>query len=430
MRYNADVEENLAQRLRDAVPADEWELLSRIAETAAGLGLPLYVVGGLPRDLLLGHPSIDFDLVVEGRAEGLADLLAARYGGRVTAHSRFGTAKWDLRGSNFDIREKEWKRRSLDLVSARSETYKHPGALPTVRPGLIEDDLRRRDFSVNALAIRLDGAYLGELRDDLHGVEDLRSGLVRALHDGSFSDDPTRMYRAVRYEQRYGFQIAADTLALIPGGRALVVKLSAQRIRHELDLMLHEDRAAAMLARLSELDLLKLIHPALFYDEGVRLRFSRGEQQARGILRWLLWLMVLPEPQLQSLERRLHFPADHYAALAGASRLWSELSSMGDASPSGWVDRLDALPHLSVSAVALGLEAGPAKSALDQYLAEWHKLKPFTDGEELKRLGLEPGPAYKTILRDLRRAWLDGRIRSEQEERDYLQQLLGREICP
>jgi tRNA nucleotidyltransferase (CCA-adding enzyme) len=426
MRYNAGVERNLAERLKESIPADEWDLLSRIAEAAVALGLPVYVVGGLPRDLLLGHPSNDFDLVVEGHAGLLADRLAKQYGGKVTVHARFGTAKWDLRDSQIKIQERQWQRQSLDLISARSETYTHPAALPTVKPGLIEDDLRRRDFSINAMAIRLDGSHLGELRDDLGGFEDLQAGIVRALHDGSFTDDPTRMYRAVRYEQRYGFRIADETLAVIPGGRELVGVLSPQRIRHELDLLLYEERAAHMLSRLAQLDLLKPIHASLYFDEPAQHRVAEASGHSAGVLRWLLWLMVLTGDEIRSLNRRLHFHADIFAALVAASELWAELPSLSALTTSQWVERLDAAPLNSVTAVSLGLEPGPAKTALERYLVDWRHIKPKTTGHDLKQLGIEPGPAYKSILLELRRAWLDGRISSEQEEKDYLEALMGK----
>ncbi|HEX8993282.1 MAG TPA: hypothetical protein VF784_16490, partial [Anaerolineales bacterium] len=271
MHYNPGVAHNLAKRLEKALGPAEWDLLQRIARTAEKLHLPLYVVGGLPRDVILGVPGGDFDLVVEGPAEALANTLASKYGGRVIVHSRFGTAKWDLSAPN--VRPSaSWPvdarppLRALDFVSARSETYKHPGALPTVTLGSIDDDLRRRDFSINAIAIRLDGIHLGEVRDDFGGWGDIQAGQVRVLHDDSFTDDPTRMYRAVRYEQRYGFRIAGATQSLFAPARPYIQMLSAQRLRHELDLILDEPLAPAMLRRLGALDLLRPIHMALFYD--------------------------------------------------------------------------------------------------------------------------------------------------------------------
>ena len=439
MRYNDAMQRNLAERLKQALPEDQWQLLVRVAESATALGLPLYIVGGLPRDILLRQPSADFDLVVEGPAPELAKRLAGAYGGKVTVHSRFGTAKWNLRHSSIEGKEsgdlkRGHARQSLDFVTARSESYKHPAALPTVEFGTIADDLRRRDFSMNALAIRLDGPQLGELRDELGGLEDLEHGVVRALHDGSFVDDPTRMYRAVRYEQRYQFRIAPETLGLLPSGRPLVEKLSAQRIRHELDLILQESRADAMLKRLEELDLLKPIHPALLFDEGASRRLQRPEEQQPAVgrewhlgeLRWCMWLMALPEQQIRSLDRRLHFHADLYASLVAASQLWGELESLTGLLPSQWVERLEGVLPLAVSAAYLASEPGTQRAALERYLTAWQHLRPRTTGHELKRLGIEPGPEYKSILQELRRAWLDGRVRNHSEEQEYLRGILER----
>ena len=191
----------------------QFTLLKEVAGVAATRHLPLYLVGGFVRDLLLGMPATDFDLVVEGDAIPLARALAVKYGGRVTAHVRFGTAQWFRPGSGHH---------ALDFISTRSEIYKHPAALPTVSPGVLIDDLRRRDFTINTLALRLDGKHWGELCDELRGLDDLNLGLVRVLHPGSFMDDPTRIFRAVRYEQRYGFQIVPETLSLIPPARDLI----------------------------------------------------------------------------------------------------------------------------------------------------------------------------------------------------------------
>src|SRR6185503_4715700 len=184
---------DFAEKLKDSLGENRLRLLQLVLDEATGRGLPLYIVGGSVRDLVLGRPLKDFDLTVEGDAIALARSLTAKNGGGVTAHTKFGTAKWFLPA---DLKEQH---NTLDLISARSETYKHPAALPSVAVGTIADDLRRRDFTINALAIRLDGDHFGELRDDLQGMDDLRKGIVRVLHPGSFIDDPTRMYRAVRY---------------------------------------------------------------------------------------------------------------------------------------------------------------------------------------------------------------------------------------
>ena len=215
--------------LDKSLSAQQLRLLRVVAEASGKRGTPLYLVGGLVRDLLLGSPAMDFDLVVEGDAIALAQALAAQSGGRVTVHARFGTAQWFSPDSTHP---------ALDFISTRSETYTHPGALPTVKPGQLADDLARRDFTINTLAVRLDGEHWGQLYNELDGLKDLRDGLVRVLHPNSFLDDPTRLFRAVRYEQRYGFQIAPETVLLIPPARPLIASLSSERVRHELDLIL------------------------------------------------------------------------------------------------------------------------------------------------------------------------------------------------
>ncbi len=201
---------------------------------------------------------------------------------KLRVHEKFGTAKWFINNHSF-----------VDFVSARSEIYRHPAALPTVKMGTISDDLHRRDFTINTLAIRLDRDHFGEVLDEFAGTNDLQHGLVRVLHLHSFMDDPTRMYRAVRYEQRYDFKIAEETLALIPEARELIQKLSAQRIRHEIDLVLDEPNAASMLARLDELGLLKPIHPSLRWDKASRKRFEFCHRFSS----WLLEFRIIEYPR-------------------------------------------------------------------------------------------------------------------------------------
>jgi len=316
-------------------------LLRTVADAAAARQMPLYLVGGFVRDLLLGCPATDFDLVVDGDAIALAKALAAQHGGQVTAHIPFGTAQWFLPDSSHH---------ALDFISTRSETYKHPAALPTVKPGRLADDLARRDFTLNTLALRLDGEHWGELRDDLGGLEDLKRGLVRVLHPASFIDDPTRLFRAVRYEQRYGFQIVPETLSLIPPACQLIGSLSAERLRHELDLVLEEEKVVAMLSRLAELGILQPAHPALAWSDTTRQRFMNGLRLAaehpiksipssvgRGFLGWHFWLMELASIDLENIERRLHFKADLFGSLLAASALLDGLSSLAGLNPaSGW----------------------------------------------------------------------------------------------
>lgn len=438
--------QNLSKSINKSFSPLQLEIIHCVAKEATQLGYPLYIVGGVVRDLVLGRASTDFDLVVEGDAPALGRVLEEKYGGKVIVHSKFGTAKWDVHKSRIihgiptnPNDPQAYPFNFLDLVSARSEIYKHPGSLPTVKMGKIEDDLRRRDFTINTLAIRLDGSHFGELRDDFGGVVDVEKGLVRVLHLRSFIDDPTRMYRAVRYEKRLGFRIDDETLTLIPEARHLVDRLSAHRIRHELDLILDEQDPQANLGRLSELDLLKPIHAALPWDESVQERFLEGQhtetknrfskknpekRDDQNLIQWLLWLMTLSEEQIESLNKRLHFTASHFKALLGASKLFAIVSEINEWQPSKCVEFLEELPLSAIHAVYLAVPDQNLKLPLDKYVNEWRHIKPRTTGNELKQLGIPPGPAYNTILRILRNAWLDGEIHNEQEEKVLVEKTL------
>jgi tRNA nucleotidyltransferase (CCA-adding enzyme) len=414
---------NFAERLRSSLAGDRLRLLELVAEEATRQGLPLYVVGGAVRDLLLERAINDFDLTVEGDAIALARRLASKHGGGVTAHTKFGTAKWFLPKS---LVPDAGAHSTLDLISARSETYKHPAALPTVRLGTLEDDLRRRDFTINAMAIRLDGAHLGELQDYLNGMHDLQSRTIRVLHSHSFIDDPTRMYRAVRYEVRYGFEIAEETLALIPEGRTLVEKLSPQRIRHELDLILDEPNAISMLRRLDELDLLACIHPALADFDRSNLATVKSDAavlQNRNS-RWLLWLMHLTDQEIEFLNDRLHFTAELLKMLRSAALLETNLPALQGLKPSQAAELLEGYSIKALEVFSTALRDEGQKDILKRYLSEWWGVKPKTTGHDLKKRGIPPGPKYNEILRRLRAAWLDGEVKTEEEEKRLLDSIL------
>ncbi len=408
-------------QLESSLSKERMQLLHLIRDEATQRGLPLYIVGGSVRDLVLSRRLNDFDLTIEGDAIRLARALSSKYGGLVTAHTKFGTAKWFLPENLKTDHD------TLDLISARSETYKHPAALPTIKLGSLIDDLRRRDFTINALAVRLDGSHFGELRDDLNGMDDLQKGMVRVLHPRSFIDDPTRMYRAVRYEGRYGFKIAEDTLALIPEARPFVEKLSAQRIRHELDLILEEPNAVSMLKRLDELDLLSVIHPALakFNQSSlVTVKSDEAVLQNRNS-RWILWLMHLSDQEIEFINKRLHFPADLLKILHSATSLNANLTAVVGLKPSQVVEFLEGYSIKALEVLSSAVRDEEIRNILTKYLSDWWHIKPKTTGHDLKKRDIPPGPKYTEILRRLRAAWLDGEVKSEEEEKTLLDNLLG-----
>ena len=411
---------SLAARLLDPclLPPEKRTLLSRVADQSAALGFPCYLVGGFARDLLLGRPVHDLDVIVEGDAIQLGKALVKKHGGKLTPHVPFHTAIWHLPDSD----------ETLDLITARSETYEFPGALPSVTPSTIAEDLRRRDFTINAMAIRVDGDQFGELLDPLDGQADLQRGLIRTLHPRSFVDDPTRILRAIRYEGRYEFRIEPATLKWIDAeSLGVLSSLSGERLRHELDLILAEENAAAMLLRADDLGVLRVIHPALPRFDSTRANLL-GQLPSvdlnipcdRVTLGFLLWLADVPAEDLAALSRRLDFTSELSEALIGASRLKQQLPEWLSASPSAWTFALEKFPPLSVYSVGLMTR----ESALTTYLTTWRRVKPHTTGDDLKSLGLPPGPKYKEILSRLRASWLDGEVSNEEEEKKLLEVLL------
>jgi tRNA nucleotidyltransferase (CCA-adding enzyme) len=422
--------------LLQSMSPEQGKLLRVVSQKATSFGLPLYIVGGFVRDLLLGQSGLDFDLVIEGDAIQFALSLAREHGGNVTSHRRFGTAQWFLPESLVVRKQSDGSHTqlsTLDLISARSETYMHPSALPSVHMGSIADDLRRRDFSINTLAIRLDGEHFGELLDDLGGLGDLEAGLIRVLHPQSFFDDPTRLIRVVRYEQRYGFKIVPETLALILDACPQIALLSAERLRHELDLILEEEKAASMLSRLSELGLLRTIHPDLEWNHVIHSRFAHGMAAANNLhqppsrltLGWSLWLMDLPASGIQIIEKRLHFRSGLLNILLAASDLFKKVIFLEVQKPSQWVLLLDEFPLRAIESVYLALPVGAVQRAMADYIEIWRHIKPRTTGHDLKKCGLAPGPIYQSILRDLRAAWLDGKIKTPAEELDLLEEMVN-----
>jgi tRNA nucleotidyltransferase (CCA-adding enzyme) len=455
---------NLTTRLEAALPAARLALLRAVAQKAHDQHLAVYIVGGFVRDLLLEHPSLDFDLVVEadstgGDAIGLAHSLAEQYGGRVTAHAQFGTAKWYLEQSlglkNHVLNRQDGGNQVeisaldlppfIDLITARTEFYTYPTALPTVERGSIKLDLHRRDFTINTLALRLDGRHYGDLHDYWGGMNDLRQKLVRVLHSLSFVDDPTRILRAVRFEQRFEFKIEERTLELLFEAREMLARVTGDRIRHEIDHILNEPRIIFMIDRLAELDLLTAIHPGLVWDEWLKERFkmipvgdpeddwnadlmpvnSRPEwpEYRRRVL-YTLWLMRMPMAELRSLGDRLHYPHNIAAQINAAGKLWRKLPELYAAKPSQIVSVMDEMPYLAVFACYLAYYDTPLSQLVYSYLTVWRYQVPNYTGDDIRQRGIPPNPVYKEILGCLRNAWLDGEITTNEEEKNLFESLI------
>jgi tRNA nucleotidyltransferase (CCA-adding enzyme) len=203
------------------------EIVGKIADR---LKVQAYIVGGSVRDKMLGLSNYDLDFVVEGDGIKFAKVLTRTLKGKLTIYRAFGTATIELRGKN------------IDIATARKESYKYPAAYPTVKPGTIKDDLFRRDFTINAMALAINKRKIGKLVDFYGGQKDLKKGVIRVLHDKSFVDDPTRIFRAVRFSVRFGFTIEPHTKRLIKEAilDGLLGEVNTGRIRKEIELFLKE----------------------------------------------------------------------------------------------------------------------------------------------------------------------------------------------
>jgi tRNA nucleotidyltransferase (CCA-adding enzyme) len=421
-----------------------------LADEADKINLPVFVVGGFVRDLLLNYPSLDFDIVVEGDAIYFAKRLAERYGGRVLTHQRFSTAKWHIQSIQDQLIQELGVDKaadatqlpdSLDLITARTEFYEQPAALPTVESSSIKMDLHRRDFTINTLALRLDGEHLGKIYDYWGGLSDLQKGSIRVLHALSFVDDATRLLRAVRFEQRFDFRIETRTLALMEESLPLIHKLTGARLRHEINLIMAEPKASAMLSRLAELDILKAIHSGLPWDETIQQQLSELNIDQIGpswnlpnqadrltllqTLSYLVWLGQLPEPTLRSIVSRLRFKGDMNKLLISTSKLSRVLPNLKQAKPSVIVQELDQAPRLAIYAACLVIPDENIHNFVKKYIDQWAKVEPLTTGDDLRGMGLPPSPAIGQILKALRDAWLDEEIHSPEEEQVYLNRLLS-----
>lgn len=379
-------------------------LLRRVAGAALAGGAEPYLVGGVVRDLVLGWEAVDLDVVVVGDALAVARALAAAEGVETRLHDQFGTAK--LR----------WPAgQELDLITARHESYPVPGALPAVTPGTLDDDLRRRDFTINAIAASLAPESFGALVDPLDGRADLVAGTIRALHAGSFRDDPTRMLRAVRYAGRLAFAIEPRTLGWLQGAvrvRALAT-VSIDRRRDEFVRVLSEPAAAAMIERLAALGLLAQLHPALRAGDDVGRAYAdldrwwplvapvrKGGARATP---WMARLAILAAPlapaEARAVAAALHLPAEAATLLDEVVALRRRRAALHDPLPNSALGRLlDPFSAAAIATVAATEPGGPPRAQLLRYLIAVRPLAPTLGGDFLRALGVPPGPIYGRAL--------------------------------
>jgi tRNA nucleotidyltransferase (CCA-adding enzyme) len=408
---------NLADRMQEQLPADLLDFIKQAGDAAQQRQQRLYLVGGVVRDLLLERANFDLDLVVEGDAIKLAQEIARVSRASIKIHPRFGTANL------------QWGKRSTDIATARSETYSHPGALPSVTHGTIADDLARRDFTVNAMAIELNPRHFGELIDPHHGRRDLKRGLIRVLHDKSFTDDATRIWRALRYEARLDFHIESSTLELLNRDTSMLATVSGDRIRHELELVLKEELPEKVLQRADELRVLPALHPSLKGGDWLGKTFALAREQClpdepHPQLYLALLAYRLTAREMEDFISYLRLPGLTTQVLRDTAAIKGKLNDL-DApglAPSLIYGLLHGYGLTALMAAALGTDSTAADN-IELYLNVLRHVKPALSGNDLKRLGVPEGPKIKEVLQSLREARLDGRISSKREEEEMVRGL-------
>ncbi|MFQ5914459.1 MAG: CBS domain-containing protein [Nitrospinota bacterium] len=402
---------------RERLPKPVCKLLERAAQVADALGCTVYVVGGIVRDLLMGIDNPDVDLVVEGDGIAFAQRLAAEEGGRSRSHPRYGTAVVTVPDG-----------RKVDVATTRAEFYEQPAALPIVEMSDIRTDLYRRDFTINAMAIQLNGARAWRLLDFFGARRDLKEKVIRVLHSLSFVEDPTRAFRAVRFAERYGFTIGAQTRSLLENAvrSDLFDRLSGRRLFTELRLILSEPEPWRYVNHLDRLKLLRFIHPRLKATSALRRRFREIDQSlawyellftGRPVEAWMVYLLGLfgdfTDEEAETACARL------FLAGAGRSRVMQARKDGADVLAG--LCRDDLLPSavycllhpLPIETLLFSLAVAPsqqAKKYISLYLTHLKEVKPSIGGNDLMAMGVEPGPIYEELLAATRDALLDGLI--------------------
>jgi tRNA nucleotidyltransferase (CCA-adding enzyme) len=419
---------NLASWLKDKFPPEIYSLLKLSGDVAEELGFHAYLVGGSVRDLLRGEANLDLDIVIEGDGISFARSLGAKLQAKVRTHQKFGTAQ---------VFADTIK---LDIATARTEYYESPAALPKVETSSIKKDLYRRDFTINTLAVRLNPNDFGLLIDFFGGQRDLREKTIRVLHNLSFVEDPTRAFRAVRFAERFGFKIGRHTENLIKSAieMNLFSMLSGPRLYEELRLAFHETEPVKTLKKLSEYGLLKVIHPSLVLNDALEATLKSmqetlswfnllflEEKTDKGLLYLMALISGLTDEDLNAAVERLSPPPRiRDLIIKGISQTKNILNRFPVNDPVGTYTLFRNLGVETILFVMALSKDRKKQKVISHYLTELRNIKPVLTGEDLKQMGLPPGPVYSEILSRLLEAKLRGEARDYEDEEAFVRRFI------
>ena len=436
---------NIAAKMKRVLPAEILKIMTDVGRAANKENLRVFVVGGFVRDILLGVKNFDMDIVLEGDAILFGKKISKTYKGSFVAYNKFGTATVIINWPK-GMRKPEGAppRFKIDFATARKESYEKPAALPTVEFSSIREDLRRRDFTINAMAASLNKSSFGQLIDFFGGERDLENGTIKVLHDGSFIDDPTRIFRAVRFEQRFGFRMDKYTEDLIKHAvrEGMFSKTQNQRIRDEIILMLREKKPFKAIQRMKELHELRFIHKNLKIDNAsaglfdrIRTAYNRYGKSSfdnRHIDLWLVYLMGLLDnlnlADMKEICDKLVLRTRDRASLISGKKIYAraakELFKTGLKDSSVY----SLLEPLSFEATLFIMAKSGKKTVenkISDFFARHNKVKIKIRGGDLKKLGLKPGPLYTKILTKVLHEKIEGGVKTKKDEIKFVKRIIN-----
>lgn len=417
----------------EKLPKEVQDLILLAGDIASINNMRAYLVGGCVRDLLLGVKNLDLDIVIEGSGIKFSEELARAFNTRLIRHKRFGTATVSLLSHRLKI----------DIATARREFYPEPAHLPVVESGSLKDDLKRRDFTINAIAVNINRDGFGGLLDLFGGAKDLNNRKIRVLHDLSFIDDPTRILRGIRFEQRYNFRIEPKTLKLLKDAVRLrmLQRVEPQRIRDELILLLKENEPLKEIRRLKELAGFGFISPGLSVSDRILrlIRFAEKQinwfketyPQRRALDNWVIYFMALMDslnlPAARKICERFVFRKGEAKRLLGykkiGGRFISNLKRIKNKPPKVF-SLLEPLSYEVILLVKAKYKDRDIQRTLEDFLEIYNGMKIYSKGEDLRRLGVPPGPYYQKVFTKVLNAKLSGAVKTKEEELELIKKII------
>lgn len=414
------------------LPKEIQDLIHLAGNIASRNNTPAYLVGGFVRDLILGAKNLDLDIVVEGDGIKFAENFAARLKAKLTRHRRFGTATVIIKPNL-----------KVDITTARKEFYPEPAHLPVVNSGSLKDDLFRRDFTINAMAISISGKDFARFIDFFGGRKDIRAKSIRILHDLSFIDDPTRILRAIRFEKRYNFQIESSTLRLLKEAarQKMLEKVQPHRLRDELILILKESYPIKEIRRLQQLAGFNFISPVFLVSlktyrflnciEKQISWFKKQYPERRTLDSWLIYFMGLMEPlgitYVRSICKKFSFRKGEEKRILVYKKAAPVIIcalSKDEVKPSRIFRLLEPLSY-EVTLLIKATSRNPSlQRHIEVFFEIYNGMRLYVSGHDLHKLGIAPGPYYQQIFSKVLNAKLNGLIKTKEEELSLIRKLI------